>query len=46
MLGLRDGQPPWVMAWILRLSTDGIATMTGRDTRPGEGMSLLYFEPE
>ena len=44
MLGLRDGQPPWVMAWILRLSNNGIATLTGRDTRPGEGMTLLYFE--
>lgn len=44
MLGLRDGQPPWVMAWILRLSTNGIATMTGRQSAPGEGMTLLYFE--
>lgn len=44
MLGLRDGQAPWVMAWILRMSTDGIATMTGRQMRPGEGMTLLYFD--
>lgn len=46
MLGLRDGQPPWVMAWILRCSNDGIATMTGRQTAPGEGMTLLYFDSE
>lgn len=45
MLGLRDGAPPWVMAWTLRLSTNGIATMSGRDSAPGEGLTLLYFEP-
>jgi hypothetical protein len=44
LLGLQPGQPPWVMAWILRCSTDGIATMTGRQTAPGEGMTLLYFD--
>jgi hypothetical protein len=43
MLGLRDGYAPWVMGWMLRLSTNGIATMSGRHTRPGEGMTLLYF---
>lgn len=46
MLGLRPGQPPWVMAWILRCSTNGIATMTGRDSAPGEGMTLLYFNQD
>ena len=44
MLGLHEGQPPWVMAWILRLSTNGIATMSGRQTLAGEGMTILYFE--
>lgn len=44
MLGLRPGRPPWVMAWILRLSTNGIATLSGRHTVPGEGMTLLYFD--
>lgn len=44
MLGLGGNRPPWVMAWILRLSTDGIATLTGRQTVPGEGMTMLYFE--
>ena len=44
MLGLRPGQPPWVMAWMLRCSTNGIATLTGRQTGPGEGMTLLYFD--
>lgn len=44
MLGLRPGHAPWVMAWILRLSTNGIATLTGRHTLPGEGMTLLYFD--
>lgn len=43
MLGLRPGQPPWIMAWMLRCSTNGIATLTGRQTAPGEGMTLLYF---
>lgn len=46
MLGLRDDQPPWVMAWILRCSSNGIATMTGRQNAPGEGMTLLYFNRE
>lgn len=46
MLGLKPGEPPWLMAAILRLSTNGIATLSGRATLPGEGMSLLYFEPE
>jgi hypothetical protein len=31
------------MALILRCSNDGIATLTGRQTAPGEGMTLLYF---
>jgi hypothetical protein len=44
MLGLRPGQPPWIMAWLLRCSTNGIATLTGRQTAPGEGMTLLYFD--
>ena len=44
MLGLEPGRPPWVMAWILRLSTNGIATLTGRQTVPGEGMTMLYFD--
>ena len=44
MLGLRPGQPPWVMAWIIRLSNNGIATLSGRQTQPGEGMTVLYFE--
>ena len=44
ILGLSAGRPPWVMAWILRLSTDGIATLTGRQTLPGEGMTTLYFD--
>lgn len=44
MLGLRGDDPPWVMAWILRLSIDGIATLSGRQTVPGEGMTMLYFE--
>lgn len=44
MLGLRAGVPPWLMACILRLSTNGIATLSGRTTQPGEGMSLLYFD--
>ncbi|MEO7072643.1 MAG: hypothetical protein ABI300_06605 [Rhodanobacter sp.] len=45
MLGLRPGCKPWVMAWLVRASTDGIATMTGRNTAPGEGLTLLYFQP-
>ena len=44
MLGLQPGRAPWVMAWILRCSTDGVATMSGRRTAPGEGMTLLYFD--
>ncbi len=44
MLGLQPGRAPWVMAWILRCSTDGVATMSGRQTAPGEGMTLLYFD--
>lgn len=44
MLGLQAGRRPWVMAWILRCSTDGIATMSGRRTTAGEGMTLLYFD--
>lgn len=44
MLGLHAGTPPWLMACILRLSTNGIATLSGRSTQPGEGMSLLYFD--
>ena len=44
MLGLSADRPPWVMAWILRLSTNGIATLTGRRTLPGEGMTMLYFD--
>jgi hypothetical protein len=44
MLGVEPGRPPWVMAWILRLSTNGIATLTGRHTLPGEGMTMLYFD--
>lgn len=44
MLGLRAGQPPWVMAWMLRCSTNGVATLTGRQTAPGEGLTLLYFD--
>ncbi|MFC5526351.1 hypothetical protein ACFPPA_11465 [Rhodanobacter ginsengisoli] len=44
MLGLQPGRKPWVMAWILRCSTDGIATLSGRQTAPGEGMTLLYFD--
>lgn len=44
MLGLEQDRPPWVMAWILRLSTNGIATLTGRQTVPGEGMTMLYFD--
>jgi hypothetical protein len=43
MLGLRPGEEPWLMALILRCSNDGIATLTGRQTAPGEGMTLLYF---
>ena len=43
MLGLRPGQAPWVMVWIVRLSRNGVATMTGRATTAEEGMSLLYF---
>ncbi|HEY8681534.1 MAG TPA: hypothetical protein VIM06_00040 [Rhodanobacter sp.] len=46
MLGLQQGRAPWVMAWILRCSTNGIATMTGRQTVPGEGMTLLYFDTD
>lgn len=46
MLGLRENQPPWVMAWILRCSTNGVATLTGRRTQPGEGMTMLYFDSE
>jgi hypothetical protein len=44
LLALRDGEAPWVMAWIFRCSTNGVATMSGRKTRPGEGMTLLYFD--
>ena len=44
MLGLQPNRAPWVMAWILRCSTNGIATMTGRQSVPGEGMTLLYFD--
>lgn len=44
MLGLAEGRPPWVMAWIMRLSTNGIATLSGRKTAPGEGMTMLYFD--
>jgi len=44
LLALQDGKAPWVMAWIFRCSTNGIATMSGRQTRPGEGMTLLYFD--
>ena len=44
MLGLAENRAPWVMAWIMRLSTDGIATMSGRKTVPGEGMTALYFD--
>ena len=44
MLGLNGDGPPWVLAWILRLSTNGIATLSGRQTVPGEGMTMLYFE--
>lgn len=44
MLGLAEGRAPWVMAWIMRLSTNGIATLTGRQTAPGEGMTMLYFD--
>jgi len=46
MLGLQPGRKPWVMAWILRCSTNGIATMSGRQSAPGEGMTLLYFNNE
>ncbi len=44
MLGLRAGKAPWVMAWLMRCSTDGVATLTGRRTAPGEGLTLLYFD--
>lgn len=44
LLALQDGKAPWVMAWIFRCSTNGIATMSGRQTLPGEGMTLLYFD--
>ncbi|MCW8808503.1 MAG: hypothetical protein OQK79_10360 [Rhodanobacter sp.] len=44
LLGLRPGRAPWVMAWILRCSINGNATLTGRQTAPGEGMCLLYFD--
>ncbi len=44
LLALQDGKTPWVMAWIFRCSTNGIATMSGRQTLPGEGMTLLYFD--
>jgi|GEM_PF-2061749 len=44
LLGLQPDRAPWVMAWILRCSTNGNATMTGRQTVPGEGMTLLYFD--
>jgi hypothetical protein len=44
LLALQDGKAPWVMAWIFRCSTNGIATMSGRRTLPGEGMTLLYFD--
>ncbi len=46
MLGLQPGRKPWVMAWILRCSTNGIATLSGRQTAPGEGMTLLYFDSD
>lgn len=46
LLGLAAGQAPWVMAWMLRLSVDGVATLAGRHTQPGEGMTMLYFDTE
>ncbi len=44
LLGIKPDQPPWVMAWILRLSENGIATILGREKLPDEGIALLYFE--
>lgn len=46
MVGLQAGRKPWVMAWIVRCSTNGIATLTGREAVRGEGMTLLYFNEQ
>jgi hypothetical protein len=43
LIGLRPNAHPWVMAMILRCSVNGIATLSGRVTEAGEGMSLLYL---
>lgn len=46
MIGLKPSQPPFVLAYLMRLNQNGIATLSHRIKQEGEGLTLLVFPNE